>query len=102
MAKDTLEPAPFIPPLLFRHYLNQPLAYGVFHQFRAAVQAQLGQDICPVSLDGLAADHELVGDFLIGPTVGNQFQNLAFALGQTVKGGVVIVLFGVRQIVLDQ
>src|SRR5579884_943642 len=48
----------------------------------AVAQVELRQDARDVCLDGRTGYHELVGDFGIGKTTGNQTKHLELALGE--------------------
>src|SRR5258706_2121759 len=50
------------------------------------VQAELGHDPADVSLDCLGAQHQELGDALVGPALGDEGEHLAFAAGQLMEG----------------
>ena len=61
---------------LIRIHLDPALAQGVDHGLGAVVDRQLAQDRRNVIFDGLIADIELDGDFLIGAAGGHEFEHL--------------------------
>ena len=61
---------------------QQARAYGKAHQVRDIVQAELLHHIGAMSLHGLNANDQLVGNLLVGASLGNQFQHLHFTWGK--------------------
>ena len=59
-----------------------PAPGGVGGGLGPAAQAELGQDVADVVLDGLAADEEAVGDLRVRQAVAEQVEHLGLALGQ--------------------
>src|SRR6266542_773738 len=57
-------------------------AGGVGGGLRPAAQAELGQDVADVVLDGLAAAEQALGDLEIGQPVADEIEHLGFAPGQ--------------------
>ena len=55
---------------------------GVRGGLGPAAQAELGEDVADVVLDGLAADVEALGDLGVGQAVAEQVEHLGLALGQ--------------------
>ena len=56
---------------------------------RALIQAELCEYPANVGLDGLGAEHQEVGDGLVGPALGEEGEHLAFAAGGFVQGSLV-------------
>src|SRR5438270_13245308 len=65
---------------------HKPLLPGKDGGLRAVEHMQLAQDIADMSLDGLLAEHQLLGDDRIGLSFGNQAQHVQFSLCQIRKG----------------
>src|SRR5579884_461747 len=65
---------------------HKPLLPGKDGGLRAVEHMQLAQDIADVSLDGLLAEHQLLGNGRIGLPFGNQAQHIQFSLCQVRKG----------------
>jgi hypothetical protein len=73
-------------PLHFKAaWLAEPGLAGAHDCLRSIRHLQLAEDGGHVVADSLDAHHKLLGDLLIGPTVGNEPQDLVFALGQLGK-----------------
>src|SRR5262249_22151401 len=63
---------------------DEALSEGESDRLGSAVDLQLGQDSLDVSGDGLRADHEPVGDFLLLEPIGEQPQDLMLPWAQVV------------------
>src|SRR5690242_17080084 len=72
-APSRTDAAPRSGPML---RLDQPAADGVARQLDAIAHAELVEDVLPVSLHGLDADHQLLGDLLRRIGLGDQLQHL--------------------------
>ena len=70
---------------LARLRLDQAAADRVAGQLDAVAHAELVEDVLPVALDGLDADHELLGDLLRRVRLGDQLQHLQLARRQDVE-----------------
>src|ERR1700746_3234204 len=53
---------------------------------RALIQAELCEYPADVGFDGLGAEHQEVGDGLVGPALGDEGEYFAFAAGELVQG----------------
>src|SRR5436190_3673165 len=81
--------------------IYEAAADGVAGQVHAVAQAQLLEDVRPVALDGLLAQHEQGGDLLRGVAFRDQLRDLFLARRQRVFAvGPAVV--GVSEEVLDQ
>ena len=60
--------------------LQQTTAHGIFNQLSSTVQVELIHNMGAVSVDGLGADEEQFANLAVGKALGNQFENLPFAL----------------------
>lgn len=63
---------------------DQTLADGILHQRGTAVKVQFRHQVLSVAIDSAEADLELFGDFLAGPLLGNQAQDLLLPFGQAI------------------
>lgn len=52
---------------------------------------ELGEDVSDVSFDGAVADKEASGDCVVGESLGHEGEDFAFAFGQAVERGVVVL-----------
>ena len=73
------------PTLGARLGLDEPAADRVAGQLDAVAHAELLEDVRPVALDGLLADHERLGDLVAGVPLGDQLDDLELARGQRVR-----------------
>ena len=71
-----------------------PFAQRVANEVRAVLGVQLRHDVRLVRLDRLHADHEVVGDLLIGAPFGNELQHLALSAGERVDARLLVGPFG--------
>ena len=55
-----------------------------------AIEAELGEDIGEVFLDGALTDHELVGDAPIGQPFGQGLERFAFAMCESFELGLAL------------
>ena len=58
---------------------------------------QLGHDVRAVGLHRLHADHEHVGDLLVGEALRDQLEHLAFAVGEQIVAGLAVRLLRLQQ-----
>src|SRR4051812_28130771 len=79
--------------------LDQAAADRVARQLDAVAHAELAEDVRPVALDGLRADHEDLGDLLRRVRLGDQLHHLELAGCQRLE---VAVLVLAREEVADQ
>ena len=63
---------------------DEPVAYGQRHGFRAAGDAQFGEDVADVGFDGRRADDQPLGDLGVVQTFDHQRQYGTLALRQVV------------------
>ena len=54
---------------------QQTVAHGEAYKLSDILQAQLGHDVGAMSLHGLDAEDQLIGDLLIGVSLGHQLQH---------------------------
>jgi len=88
-AVQTLRARPRLPKLAQRldcgrftaAFLRLPLQ-KFRHRFRARPHLKFFVDAADVSMHGLVADVEFLGDFLVDQTLREQIQNLLFAFGK--------------------
>lgn len=59
---------------------------GQDHRGRAVAEAELGEDVVHVRLDGPLTEHQLVGDLGVGQAATDQGEDLALACGQDLQG----------------
>src|SRR5215217_1544784 len=62
-----------------RLWLDEAAADGVARQLDAVAHAELLEDVRAVTLDGLLADEQQVGDLLVGVGLGDQLDDLLLA-----------------------
>ena len=72
-------------PLDMRLRLDQAAADGVASELDPVAHAQLVEDVLPVPLDGLDADHQLLGDFFRRVGLCDQLQHLQLAGSEDVE-----------------
>jgi hypothetical protein len=61
---------------------EQPSAVGHGDGLGTAIDVELAHDVRHVDRDGLGRDEQVLTDPLVGPALGNQCQDLAFAIGE--------------------
>src|SRR5678816_2301925 len=60
----------------------QPALPGIYRGLSAVIDAQLGQNVADVRLDGLLADTQALGNQLVAQALGEQTEHFVFALTQ--------------------
>lgn len=83
--RTRIVPAPCLLRRSARQFLpqrDQPFGNGQSGQARHAVDAEFAHDALTMGFDGADAEAQVVGNFLVAETLGNQQQDLPLPLGK--------------------
>src|SRR5919202_4048302 len=78
---------------------DEPAADRVAREVDAIAHAELLEHVGPVAVDGLAADHEQLGDLVAGVALGAELEHLELARGQRMEA---VVVARAVEVVLDE